>query len=75
MRKQLGWYIEIKGTQQRIDQYEVKSIFKSGTRRGLVTCGRLTPGAKRYIESIGAFYIDEVPLEMVLNYTTLGESK
>lgn len=73
MFNELDWYIEIKGTQKPIDQSDAREIFRSGTRRGLITCARITLGARAYIESIGAFYIEQVPLEAVMNYINLEE--
>jgi hypothetical protein len=68
MTEQGGGYIEIKGTQKRLGLTDVRGIFKSGSRDALVTCGSFTPGAKKYMQQNNKTYVENVPLDEVMDY-------
>lgn len=68
MTEQNGGYIEIKGTQKRLGLTDVRGIFKSGSRDALVTCGSFTDGAKKYMRRNDKVYVENVPLDLVMDY-------
>jgi hypothetical protein len=61
-------YIEIKGTQIQIGLSQAKKIAKKGTRDGIMTCAPISPKAKAFFEEQGIYYVENVPLEDVMNY-------
>jgi hypothetical protein len=72
-KKQDFGYIEIKGTEGKIGLAEVKEIFASGTRDGVVTCGSFTPPARQFMDEIDVFYVEGYPIEDIINYNRKGK--